>query len=440
MPNAALLTNYQNFLTELMISRQVTFPMEYPFLAELSGSLAAGGIDPGYHRYTRGMAELGGDRDTFHGKKVTIPLQLNDVPGAAGVSEGGTFPGAAPIDTNQATLNLKTLVQPIALTLELERDARNGSTSAMDAVAMYTESAYRQLARVENDMLHGGGDGLICNVASATGTGTLVVDVGTTNVPWDQLTPGRVVNIATRSTGATTTNGKRRKIASVQRSAGTVTFATAAVASDGESGNITFAATSGIYLDSVETDVRSQALQGLGQATANTTTFEGIDQSTVQQWAAVVGSPSASAILSDEILDNTTYLLRGNGVPASDFGVAHPKVIDAYKQSKTSQVHYEKTETTLKSGFKGISYEGADKPFPLIKDLSAPRSTCRLIYKEAVQLYGDDVGPAFIDDDGSTFRFFTRSTVKEADLLDRVQFGVKDCGKLATIASLTEAS
>ena len=60
-------------MTELMVSRQQTFPMEYPLLAELSGSLSLGGYDPGYTRYTRGMAELAGDRDTFHGMKVTNP-------------------------------------------------------------------------------------------------------------------------------------------------------------------------------------------------------------------------------------------------------------------------------------------------------------------------------------------------------------------------------
>jgi len=60
-------------MTELMVSRQQTFPMEYPLLAELSGSLSLGGYDPGYTRYTRGMAELAGDRDTFHGKESHDP-------------------------------------------------------------------------------------------------------------------------------------------------------------------------------------------------------------------------------------------------------------------------------------------------------------------------------------------------------------------------------
>lgn len=438
MADAALLANYQDFLTELMMSRQLTFSLEFPTLALFSGAIAGGGYDPGYQRYTRGLAELAGDRDTFHGKKVTFPLQLSDV-SASPVAEGATFPVATEFDTAQATLNLVRTVAPIAISLDLERDAQNGSTSAMDAVAAYTESAYRAAARVENDQLHGNGDGLLVNVASSTGSGSLVIDVGSNNtaVPWDQLTPGRVISILTRSNGADPGNGKRRKIASISRSGGTVTVKTGAVGSDGGSGNVTFSSSEGIFIDSSF----GNAAQGLKQATATTGTFEGIDKSSVAQWKGIDGSPAVAAALSDEILDNATYLLRGNGVSASDFGIAHPKVIDLYKQSKAQLVIYDKPqEATLQSGFTGIVYQGADRPYPLIKDISAPRQTARLILREAIQMFGDSQGPQFMDDGtGSMWHFFSRAAIKEADLYDRWQFGVKDCGKLCTIGSLNEA-
>lgn len=436
MADALALTNYQNWLTEMMISRQLTFAIEYPLLAQMSGALPKGGYDPTVQRYTRGIAELSGDRDTFHGKKVTIPLQLNEVPGASGMADGGTFAANSPFDTAQATLNLADTGQPIGITLDADRDSRNGSTSAMSAVEALVESAYRGLARVENDFLHGGGNALLCNVASATGSGTLVVDVGTTNVPWDQLTPGRVVSILTRSNGADPGNGKRRKIASVVRSTGLITFATAAVASDGGSGNITFSSSEGIYIDSSY----GNAAQGLGQAVANTTTFEGINQSTTQQWAAQDGTPAATAALSDEILDNATYLLRGAGCPLTDlYGIGHKKVVDLYKQSKMSQVLYnaDADMVQMKSGTRAITYTGTDAPVPLITDLNAPRGVLRLVGSDATQLYGDEVGPAFIQDDGHTWRFTSRATIKEAWLYDRWQFGVKNAAHLCTIGNAT---
>jgi hypothetical protein len=443
MADALTLSGYQNWLTEMMISRQLTFAVEYPALAQMSGALPKGGYDPTVQRYTRGMAELAGDRDTFHGKQISVPLQLNDVPGATGMADGGTFAANAPFDTNKAVINLADTGQPIGITLDADRDSRNGSTSAMNAIEALVESAYRGLARVENDFIHGTGDSLLVKVNSSTGSGSLVVDVGTSNVPWDQLTPGRVVSILTRSNGADPGNGKRRKIASIQKSAGTVTFATAAVASDGGSGNITFSSAEGIYIDSSY----GHAAQGLGQATANSTTFEGIDQSAVAQWQAQDATPSATAALSDEILDNATYLLRGAGCPLTDlYGLAHKKVLDLYKQSKQSQVLYnaEADMIEMRSGTRAITYTGTDAPVPLISDLNAPRGVLRLVGSDAVQLYGDEVGPSFINDDGHTWRFTSRATVKEAWLYDRWQLGVKNAAHLCTIGNgttkLTEAA
>jgi hypothetical protein len=425
MADALALTNYQNWLVEMMISRQLLFALEFPLLAQMSGALPKGGYDPTVQRYTKGIAELSGDRDTFHGKKITIPLQLAEVPGGAGMSDGGTFAANAPFDTAQASLNLSDTGQPIGITLDADRDSRNGSTSAMNAIEALVESAYRGLARVENDFLHGTGDALLVKVNSATGSGSLVVDVGTVNVPWDQLTAGRVVTIATRANGADPGNGKRRKIASIQKAAGTVTFATAAVASDGGSGNITFSGNEGIYVDSSY----GKAAQGLGQAVANTTTFEGIDQSAVQQWAAQDATPAATAALADEILDDAAYRLRGAGCPLTDlYGVAHPKVIALYKQSKQSQVLYnaEADMIQMRSGTRAITYTGTDAPVPLITDLNAPRGVLRLVGSDAVQLYG-----------GHTWRFTSRATIKEAWLYDRWQLGVKNAAHICTIGNAT---
>ena len=438
----ALLTNYQNWLYELQGTAQKLHPAEFPLLAELSGVIKAeGGVvkyDPQFERMTRAMD---GNRDVFHGSQFRFPLMLAGMQAGGAVAESGTWNVPIPIDTSKATGNLKRILQPLAVSIDVERDSKRGDTSAMSIVENYVGEAYKAVARIENDMLHGNGDALLCNVASATGSGTLVVDVGT-SAPWDQLTPGRVVDILTRSNGANPGNGKRRKIASVSRSGGTVTFSTTLQASDGDSGNITFSANEGIYI--AGSYGSGNAIQGLGQAVATTGTFEAIDKATVAQWQGVDATPSSAQPLSDTLLDDAVYRLRGNGVGASDFGIAHPKTVDLYKASKLSQVRLDPKEVVAPSGFAGIEYQGADRPFPILKDLAAPRGRCRLVYKKAVKLYGDDKGPGFIDDDGSMWRFFSRQLVKEADLLDRVEFAVMDCAKLATIGnattSLTEAA
>lgn len=428
----ATLTNYADFLTELMVREQLLFGFENVLYAQLAGLQRGenGEItrDPNQERFTRAMD---GSREVFHGKQITIPLQLNDVPGAAAIAEGATWPVTAAIDSNQATLKLKSLIQPIALTLEVERDAKDGSTSAMDVIEKYTASAYRQLARVENDFMHGAGDALLAKITVAGASG-LVHTVGT-GANFDQLTPGRVVDFRVASTGVAITGGKRRKIASVSRADGTVTIDTAAVASDGDSGNFATATTDGIFIDSSA----GNAPAGLGQAVADTGTFEGVNKATVQQWQGRLVDANA-AVLSDASLDEITYLLRGQGVGASDFGIAHPKTVDPYKASKSSLVRLEMQEKMVRSGFKGIVYQGADQEIPILKDLASPRKVCRLVYLPALRLYGDAVGPEFIQDDGGMFRFFARKTEKEADLFDRLQLGVRACNQLGEINDLGE--
>lgn len=433
--DAVALANYQDFLTELMVSRQLVFGHEEPLLAELTGIQRQDYVitrDPNQQRYTKAMDS---GRGQFHGKKVTVPLQLSDVSSAA-IAEKGTWPQAAPFDTDQATYNLHSRITPISVTLELERDARNGSTSAMESIAAYTESAYRAAARADEDFLHGNGDALLAANTAADATG-LVMTVGT-SANFDQLTAGRIVDVLNKTTGADPGQGKRRKIASVDRAAGTITFDTNQVASDGGTGNIAFANaaadTYGVYIDSS----RGNAPAGLGRVcSATDTSYGGIDKTAVAQWQGVRVN-GGSTTLADSHLDEAIYLLRGRGVGAPDFGIAHPLTVDPYKASKTSLVRVEPQQATVPSGFKGIVYQGADREFPILKALAAPRKTCRLVTKSSMRVYGDEDGAGFIDDDGSMFRFFNRTTAKEADLFDRWELVARDCGKNCEIHTLAE--
>src|SRR6185503_1740509 len=126
----------------------------------------------------------------------------------------------------------------IGVDLYLANQAQNGSLTARGYIETLTDSAFRTLAKAENDMLYGNGDGNLVpggnTAADATG---LTMTVGT-GVNWNQLTPGRVVSVRVAATGADPGQGLRRKIASVNKGAGTITFSATQVASDGGTGNI----------------------------------------------------------------------------------------------------------------------------------------------------------------------------------------------------------
>jgi hypothetical protein len=430
-----LLTNWQNFLYELQGKVQEVFPTEHVLLAELSGV----GDPSAVGRFTRDMDT---NREVFSGKRLRVPVVLAEMPAGGTVSENGTWNVPIPMDTTEAWVNLGRVLQPFSISVDVERDSLNNSSAS--AVAMLTRQARQSLATVENDMLNGTSAQLADIGDAATSLTITVRDIGSSTTAaasspiWNLLLPGRVVDVRTKSNGADPGQGLRRKIASVNISTGVVTFSTTAQASDGGSGNIVHATTEGIYI----AGSYGTALAGLEDVAAITGTFENIDKAAVPQWQGTDGRSGATTVvaLSDQILDGAVRVGRRSGLGKWDFGLGDPAVIDLYKQGKYAQVRYDPQETTLKSGFKGVAYDGADAPFPLIKEPRHGAGKLKLIDKASLQLYGDGKGPSFLEDDGAMFRRFTRTLAKEADLLDRVQMAALRCNTLVFLNKLDVAA
>lgn len=439
----ATLQDWSNFQNDLMVQYQTLFAFSDVALSLFSGAVkdpnGVATYDPAQERITRFSAQ---GREIFDdGAQIRVPLMTAEVAGASGTGRGGTFAVTSPIDTQKATAKLAELTSPIGVDLYLANQAQNGSLSARGYIETLTDSAFRSLARVENAMLYGNGDGQICTITDGDSDG-LTATVGT-GVNWNQLTPGRVVSVRKTSDGTDPGQGLRRKIASVNKSSGTVTFSTTQVASDGGSGNITLSTNGkGIYIDLTydAAAANGKAMQGLTQVCATSGTFEGLDKSSVTQWQGV-NINAGTAGLGDSILDNACYELAANGLDAPAFGLAHPAVVDVYKASKTQYLKVTPQETTVRSGWRGIVYQGANRDVPIIKDLIAPRKTLFLCPDPgpAGRLYGNGAGPEFVQDDGGMWRFFTRSTYKEAVIVDWVQFGIGNCGHFAEVTALTEA-
>jgi hypothetical protein len=434
--NAALRANFDNFLYDIQGALQRLFARDNVLLAEASGVVQASPSNPvvdydaNYGRYTRAMD---GNREHFEGEQVRVPVLTAALQGAGAITESSTWNVPIPIENQKAQAKLAQVLVPFALSLALERDSKSGSLSAMSAVQMYTEEAYGALAGIEDTMLNRNGDALLAVNAGADTNGLTVTVTNPSD--FDILVPGTVVDVLVSTTGADPGQGKRRRIASVNTTTRVITFDTTQQASDGGSGNITLTGqTVGLFL----AGSYGNAMQGFGQAvTVGGTPFEGIDVATVPRWSAYSLDASAAG-LSDSLLMQAAYKARGNGAGWHDFGIGHPGVVDKYIASKTPTVYYQPQEATLRSGFSGIVYQGADRPYPIVKSINSPRQKLRLIRKDAFRLYGDSVGPAFIDDDGGIFRFFGRQTVKEADLLDRVQLMVTRPNSLVEIKNLAE--
>lgn len=420
---------------------QRLFPQEAVFLAELSG------FDQSDRDAPASPARISKDRnaDVFSGRHVRHTIEPQFIQGGGWVTETGTWNRTISLDSKEVHIKLARVVQPVGVSLDVERDTM--SNSMAEAIAELFDSARIALAHIENVAMLGDGTGLLETVKSATGTGTLVVDVGTA-ANFDLLLPGMVVDILTRSTGANPGNGLRRKIASVSETAGTVTFDTALQAADGSSGNITFSANEGIYVagswsnGAGESAPGAKVMQGLEQAAAATGTFEDLDKAANPVWQGTDGRAGDVAVvpLSLPMLDKAVRQGRRAGIYKWDFGIGDPAVIDLYKQGLYNQARYDIQETKLKSGFSGVVADIGGAPFPLIGDPEHGRSKLHLVTKSTFKMYGDKVGPDFLDDDGGIFRRFERSLPKEAELLDRVQMGVVSANRIVKLYNLSRAA
>jgi hypothetical protein len=403
------------------------------------------GVGDDTGKVRRWSRDLDGDRQIFTGKQVRHTIVLAQLPGAGFVQEASTWNVPHALASDEVVINLTRALVPFGVTVDVERDSMDNSNAS--AVAQLVKEARIALARLENFAFLGDGTGLVVDITD--GATSLTTTAGTT-ANFDVLLPGTVWDIRTRATGADPGQGLRRKIASVNESTRVITWDTASQASDGGSGNIVHTSADGIYIPGswsngtagTSTGPGSLVSQGLEQAAAVSGTFETIDKAAVPQWQGIDGraGDTTSLALSMQMLDAGVRRGRRAGLGSWDFAIGDPASIDLYKQGLYSQARYDISDMTLKSGFAGVVYQGGDKPFPLIKDPVAKKSAIKFIDKESFQLYGDKQGPAFLEDDGAMFRRFSRTLAKEAELLDRVQLGVKKCNTIVFFNNLAQAS
>lgn len=422
--------NTTSTLTNLMYTlrggMQDIHGTDWPFSAQLTG--AGDGSTVG--RFTK---EMDRNRDVFSGDKVRFSFVPYGMQSGGFTSPTSTWNVPSALTIGKAEVTLGRIVQPFSVTVDAERDTM--SNSDIDAVTLLVEQAHKALGRMEEIAYCGDGTGLIASITDAATS--LTTTVATTS-NWDILLPGTVWDVLTRASGADPGQGLRRMIDSVAESTGVITWATAATASDGGSGSIVHTSADGIYIPGSYGNVT----QGIAQAAAVTGTFQATDKAANAWWQGTDGrgGTTTTLALSDSMLDAAVRRGRRWGLGYWDYGIGDPAAIDLYKQQKYAQVRFDAKEQTLRGGFKGVVYEGSDRPFPLMKAPYHAKGKLELVKDEFFQLYGDSKGPDFLTDDGSMWRRFTRSLPKEADLLDRFQLGVKNCAGIVFLNNLDVAA
>ena len=379
-----------------------------------------------FPKYSVLLDELRRDtnRKNFSGEWVRVPVLLNPNQGGHGISETGTVNTPNAINSTQAHIPMARVIHPVSFSPDVMYASKNDLTSFAEASRLRMQQAEVALGRMENEMIHSPGNGVL---VTCTGTGsTSVITCTTTGFSAYQLYVNRIVDIrAAASPYAAETAGSSRKITAVSATDSTITLDAA----------VTFTASDAVFISGSQ----GQGLQSIQQVYATSGTFENISKTTVVGWQGTDGrgGDTTSADLSVSLLDGAERRVKSNSGTTPDFYVGDPAVIDKYGQTLLTQSRWSGDRGQLSTGWEGIQY----RTKLLIPDFDSKPQTVAGINKASLQMYGYNQGPEWDDLDGAIFkRISTRALPVEAWLVDYVQLGAFRCNSTVFVTNLNQAS
>lgn len=357
-------------------------------------------------------------RSNFNNDQVRVRLLSAPKQGTGAQAQTGTLNVARQLDDKAAYIKMGRVSHPIEVSRDLIMAIRSRDfSSAGDGLKLEMEQASTALSRVENEFLNGTGDALLAAVTTA-GTNTTTVLVGAA-ANFYQLYAGRIVDILTRSNGATVSLA--RTISSTTSTSVVVDTA------------VTTSTVDGIYIEGSY----GNAIQGIRQPQATTGTFQGVDLATNVFFRAIDGrGTTAAADLSMSIMDGMYRRVVQNSGKAPDFWIGDPATIDKFGQGLVSQFRWMPKISRLATGWEGIDYRGT----PLIPEFDQPVGSLTGVNKSAVTIYGYSDGPEWDDETGSRFQRFTRAHPVEAWLVDFLQLGFHQPNATVYTSGLNQAT
>ena len=386
-----------------------------------------GVLQENFAKYSVLLDELKRDtnRTNFSGEWVRVPLLLNPVNGAQGISETGTVNTPNAINSTQAHILMARNVVPISFSPDVMYASKNDVTAFAEASRLRMQQAEISLGRMENEQVHGLGTGQLAKVSTASSTTTVTLTTATFNSY--QLYPNRVVDIGSLSgtTFTAETSGTSRTISSV------TTDGTNQVVLDAA---VTVTTSDAIFVHGGA----GQGMQGIQQVYATSGTFQNISKTTVTGWQGTDGraGDTTSIDLSITLLDGAERRVKATGA-APDFYVGDPAAIDKFGQTLLTQSRWEGDRGQLASGWEGIRYRNK----LLIPDFDHLPAAVTGINKASLQMYGYNQGPEWDDLDGAILkRIATRALPVEAWLVDYVQLGAFRCNTTVFVKNLNQAA
>ncbi len=395
------------------------------------------------HAYRKGgvladqIKHRGVETMDYDGNTLRFALQLNLKAGTSIGSETGTLPLAYNLNTVKGNVGIAMIVHVIQLSRRIIATTQNPRTAMAESLETHMDGAMESMTKQQNELLHGPGTGLIATVSGSTSASSSITQtIKVANANMDLLYIGRLVNVLVIS-GLTTTK-LLVKIIARDLTAAAETITVNLASDDTATCSFSTSTANAIYVPGAENG-STNVLQGLGAATAQTGTFEGILRTDYPQFVATDGRKGNTnaadlgiAIFQDCVRLRGAHLSPGSQV--NTLAISSQGVIDIFTRSLLTQSVWAGDKGTLDAGYEYVKYGGER----IFADYDAPLGKITFVPLDDMFIAQIGDGPAYVEDDGNRVRFTSRNLTPEMWITAEQQAGYRRLDRFVYADHLNE--
>jgi hypothetical protein len=362
------------------------------------------------------------------GRTAVIALKLGRNHSHSALPEDGEWRPPGQTRGGQARIGLTSQFTSGSVTIELDYQTKEGAQAFAQALQTELEGVKEAHVHALERQVHLSQNGAIAEVASFTGAGptwTLTLTDGQAlRAEW--VEEGESFNLATLSASGTATvknAGAVLVVNSVDEDAKTVNVSQV-------SGTSTPAAGDRLVI----VGSANNCLAGLEQIVSNNTSvFQDIDPVTEPRWrsnkVAVNGAWTFDAY---KRLTSRITAKSGVNLPTDRLAITSAGIERAAYNELQGQIRYQ-TADNLKTGDGVVLPDGST----LMSNVKAKKGTLRIINLKDVFTVGEKEGK-FIDDDGSVFRRFVRTSGREFTYRQIIQIATNRRNSSGELTGITD--
>lgn len=307
------------------------------------------------------------------GKEAWIPLRVGLNQGGGARAELANLPVAGRSDWKEAKVALKHYYGAMSVSGPVLRQTAKGDKGSFGRIVDMEAKGLKDLLGLL--MAHDFYMGHKLASATAQGpVGTLTLAAGSN---MEYFFAGMILDIVDGTTGVAVANGTAREVASVDKTAGTVTFTGAA--------NITTLATDIL----VRTATFGQCVNGLEDIISATGSLHGVDPALFPDWkSSIEAAFGAFTVAKLQALIDRIVVASGK-YPTAIF--SNYTLQTKYFTTLTANPQYvaigNGAPKTMDGGFRTLEYSGGGSPIPWVADRLAPGGTLYVVHEPDIQVY-----------------------------------------------------